>query len=49
MPLTESSCTDAYAYAYDESSKTALWTCDANLHTDYTVTYVPRSALLSTR
>lgn len=32
-------CPDAYAYAYDESSKSALWTCDAKKKADYTVTF----------
>jgi len=34
-------CPDAYAYAYDESSGTALWTCDTALEADYTVTFCP--------
>ncbi|EMD36872.1 hypothetical protein CERSUDRAFT_95144 [Gelatoporia subvermispora B] len=34
-------CPDAYAYAYDESSGTALWTCDSTLAADYTVTFCP--------
>ncbi|KAI5116716.1 hypothetical protein M0805_000825 [Coniferiporia weirii] len=37
------SCPDAYAYAYDESSGTALWTCSASLNADYTVTFCPPS------
>ncbi|KAH8102161.1 Osmotin thaumatin-like protein [Cristinia sonorae] len=36
-------CPDAYAYAYDESSQSALWTCDSNLRADYTVTFCPAS------
>jgi len=32
-------CPDAYAYAYDESSKSALWTCSQPA--DYTVTFCP--------
>ncbi|KAJ7782572.1 thaumatin [Mycena maculata] len=36
-------CPDSYAYAYDESSGTALWTCAANLAADYTVTFCPPS------
>ncbi|KAA1105682.1 hypothetical protein PGT21_015537 [Puccinia graminis f. sp. tritici] len=32
-------CPDAYAYAYDESSQSALWTC--NKGADYTVTFCP--------
>ncbi|KAI0074835.1 Osmotin thaumatin-like protein [Panus rudis PR-1116 ss-1] len=34
-------CPNAYAYAYDESSGTALWTCDSTAHPDYTVTFCP--------
>ncbi|KAH9927973.1 Osmotin thaumatin-like protein [Epithele typhae] len=34
-------CPNSYAYAYDESSGTALWTCDSNLAADYTVTFCP--------
>ncbi|GAA5847242.1 hypothetical protein JCM3766R1_005556 [Sporobolomyces carnicolor] len=34
-------CPDAYAYAYDESSKSALWTCDASKKADYTITFCP--------
>ncbi|EIM87365.1 Osmotin thaumatin-like protein [Stereum hirsutum FP-91666 SS1] len=34
-------CPDAYAYAYDESSGTALWTCDSALLADYTITFCP--------
>ncbi|TFK94007.1 thaumatin-like protein [Polyporus arcularius HHB13444] len=34
-------CPNSYAYAYDESSGTALWTCDANLAADYTITFCP--------
>ncbi|KAJ7234002.1 thaumatin [Mycena rebaudengoi] len=34
-------CVNAYAYAYDESSKTALWTCDSGLKADYVVTFCP--------
>ncbi|THH05786.1 hypothetical protein EW145_g4547 [Phellinidium pouzarii] len=34
-------CPDAYAYAYDESSGTALWTCDSGLNADYTLTFCP--------
>lgn len=35
----KSQCPDAYAYAYDESSQSALWTC--NRQADYTVTFCP--------
>ena len=38
---TEGPCPDSYVYAYDESSGTALWTCDGNLAADYTVTFCP--------
>ncbi|KAJ3989490.1 thaumatin-like protein [Lentinula detonsa] len=34
-------CKNAYAYAYDESSKTALWTCDSSKNADYAVTFCP--------
>ncbi|THV00360.1 Osmotin, thaumatin-like protein [Dendrothele bispora CBS 962.96] len=34
-------CPDAYVYAYDESSKAALWTCDSSKHADYTLTFCP--------
>ncbi|KAI0260036.1 thaumatin-like protein [Gloeopeniophorella convolvens] len=34
-------CPDAYAYAFDEGSGTALWTCDAGLNSDYTLTFCP--------
>lgn len=34
-------CPNAYAYAFDESSGTALWTCDSNLNVDYTLTFCP--------
>ncbi|GAA6013277.1 hypothetical protein JCM10207_000840 [Rhodosporidiobolus poonsookiae] len=34
-------CPDAYAYAYDESSGSALFTCDHSLSADYTVTFCP--------
>lgn len=36
-------CPDAYAYAYDESSGSALWTCDASKNADYTLTFCPAS------
>lgn len=32
-------CPNSYAYAYDESSKTALWTCEVTKKADYTVTF----------
>ena len=45
-PLTsdlraEDNCPNSYVYAYDESSGTALWTCDSGLAADYTITFCP--------
>ena len=40
-PCPESNCPDAYAYAYDESSGTALWTCPTSSNADYTITFCP--------
>ncbi|KAF9030345.1 thaumatin-like protein [Hymenopellis radicata] len=37
----KNSCPNSYVYAYDESSGTALWTCDASLKADYTLTFCP--------
>ncbi|KAL1745475.1 thaumatin [Schizophyllum fasciatum] len=37
----KSSCKNSYVYAYDESSKTALWTCPTADKADYTVTFCP--------
>jgi len=34
-------CPNSYAYAFDESSGTALWTCNSTLNADYTVTFCP--------
>ncbi|KAF5358621.1 hypothetical protein D9758_007654 [Tetrapyrgos nigripes] len=34
-------CPNSYVYAYDESSKTALWTCDSGKNADYTLTFCP--------
>jgi hypothetical protein len=34
-------CPNAYAYAFDEGSNTALWTCDSGLAADYTLTFCP--------
>ncbi|KAK7680363.1 hypothetical protein QCA50_016603 [Cerrena zonata] len=34
-------CPNSYAYAFDESSNTALFTCDSNLNVDYTLTFCP--------
>ncbi|KAJ3557945.1 hypothetical protein NM688_g1200 [Phlebia brevispora] len=38
------SCPDSYAYAYDESSGTALWQCDGGLAADYTITFCPSAS-----
>jgi len=37
----KSNCPNAYAYAYDESSGTALWTCPTSSNADYTITFCP--------
>ncbi|EIM87400.1 thaumatin-like protein [Stereum hirsutum FP-91666 SS1] len=34
-------CPRTYVYAYDESSGTALWTCNSSLNADYQVTFCP--------
>ncbi|KAG7087055.1 hypothetical protein E1B28_013033 [Marasmius oreades] len=34
-------CKNSYAYAFDESSNTALWTCDSGLKAGYTLTFCP--------
>jgi len=34
-------CPDAYAYAFDESSQSALWTCPSGDNADYTITFCP--------
>jgi len=34
-------CPRTYVYAYDESSGTALFTCDSGLRADYTLTFCP--------
>ncbi|KAG7094994.1 hypothetical protein E1B28_005790 [Marasmius oreades] len=34
-------CKNSYAYAFDEASGTALWTCDSGLKADYTLTFCP--------
>ncbi|KAI0942869.1 hypothetical protein AcV7_002164 [Taiwanofungus camphoratus] len=39
----KNNCPNSYCYAYDESSGTALWTCDASLSADYTITFCPPS------
>ncbi|PAV18276.1 thaumatin [Pyrrhoderma noxium] len=41
----KSNCPDAYAYAYDESSGTALWTCDSGLQADYLLTFCPSTPI----
>ncbi len=41
MCIAEQNCPNAYAYAYDESSGSALFTCDAALAADYTITFCP--------
>jgi hypothetical protein len=38
---TESNCTNSYAYAFDEGSGTALWTCPSTLNSDYRLTFCP--------
>ncbi|EIN10873.1 thaumatin-like protein [Punctularia strigosozonata HHB-11173 SS5] len=40
-PNSEGNCPNAYAYAFDESSGTALWTCDSAKNADYTVMFCP--------
>jgi hypothetical protein len=37
----ENSCPNSYVYAYDESSNSALWTCDSGLNSDYKLTFCP--------
>ncbi|KAF8810309.1 thaumatin-like protein [Phlegmacium glaucopus] len=37
----KNNCPRSYAYAYDESSNTALWTCNSGLKADYTLTFCP--------
>jgi outer membrane protein assembly factor BamB len=41
FPPPESNCPNSYVYAFDESSGTALWTCDSGLNADYTLTFCP--------
>lgn len=41
--IAEGNCPNSYAYAYDESSGTALWICDASKGADYTITFCPAS------
>ncbi|KIY66855.1 hypothetical protein CYLTODRAFT_354310 [Cylindrobasidium torrendii FP15055 ss-10] len=38
-PIAEDACPNSYAYAYDESSGTALWTCPTANKADYTITF----------
>ncbi|KAJ7872217.1 thaumatin-like protein [Mycena leptocephala] len=40
-PSSGDACPNAYAYAYDESSESALWTCPTPKKADYTVTFCP--------
>ncbi|KAF7342100.1 hypothetical protein MVEN_01797300 [Mycena venus] len=37
----KNNCPDAYAFAYDEPSGTALWTCSTRLNAAYTITFCP--------
>ncbi|KAK2462132.1 hypothetical protein APHAL10511_005830 [Amanita phalloides] len=37
----KSNCRNSYVYAYDESSKTALWTCPSAHKSVYTITFCP--------
>ncbi|KZT28281.1 thaumatin-like protein [Neolentinus lepideus HHB14362 ss-1] len=37
----KSNCPNSYAYAYDESSNTALWSCSSSLNADYTLAFCP--------
>ncbi|EJD35446.1 Osmotin, thaumatin-like protein [Auricularia subglabra TFB-10046 SS5] len=37
----KNACPDSYAYAYDEASGTALWTCPSHLRASYIVTFCP--------
>jgi len=37
-------CPNSYAYAFDESSRTALWTCASSLSSNYTLTFCPPPA-----
>ncbi|KAJ6475403.1 thaumatin, partial [Mycena sanguinolenta] len=34
-------CPDAYAYTFDESSGTALWSCTSSLNAAYIITFCP--------
>jgi hypothetical protein len=44
---TENNCPNAYAYAFDEGSGTALWTCNSTLGSDYRLTFCPCVCRLS--
>jgi hypothetical protein len=37
----KTNCPNAYAYAYDEASQSALFTCPSSKNADYTVTFCP--------
>ncbi|KAH7106379.1 thaumatin-like protein [Auriculariales sp. MPI-PUGE-AT-0066] len=37
----KNACPNAYAYAYDEGSESALWTCPSSKLADYTITWCP--------
>ncbi|KAH9956932.1 thaumatin, partial [Russula dissimulans] len=39
----KSKCANSLAYAYDESSGTALWNCDSSAKSDYIVQFCPSS------
>ncbi|KIJ56349.1 hypothetical protein M422DRAFT_41071 [Sphaerobolus stellatus SS14] len=39
----KNNCKNSYVYAYDESSHTALWTCDSTNSPGYTLTFCPAS------
>jgi len=41
----KSKCPNSYVYAYDESSKTALFTCPSGSKPDYTLTFCPSQRL----
>ena len=41
---SESNCPNAYCYAYDESSGTAIHTCATSNNADYTVTFCPSAS-----
>ncbi|KIM82874.1 hypothetical protein PILCRDRAFT_820174 [Piloderma croceum F 1598] len=40
----KNNCPNSYVYAFDESSGTALWTCDSGLNADYTLTFCPSNS-----